>query len=1211
MPFDPFKHVSEFDEEQNEAPYEEPITPGQRRASRAADTEIRRNMQKLAPVMDDKVLKAELEEPNRAIDRWSITSLTGDLFEVLGTGNFTVAGMASELASGGNVWEAVKRGSAELMTALPLDSIGVDKEFAESVTGKKVKQESWYDVLKKFDFKPFDNENHNNWAIAGAGFVLDIATDPLTYLGGLSLVRGGGMAFKGGLLEKIAGDARRFEGLAEVGDMVRGTNKLRAGKGEDEFNSIQSVVNAINKGFNPDAYLDDWARVNRNSKEFDVEREVTRFKTMIEEIKGGTEQKRIEIIDAASSIFGHMNPDERALVNLYAGNPAGRDHFVGIVDELAAGDEALKDRLLGSYDAIASLTDDWAQEAQKAGIMSPLHLKEQYWAHRFPERDGLSFKTFEKVLKRFGIPESRIKKEYYSGAVTDGVSVKESAFHKAQKYDDNELRILSGVPTELDLGVTWAKRSLEQAQEIVTKNAIESWISQTDIVRPLLPDDSLFKVIKKNSTDAGYSFKNVEDVMKDNKGLTRKKAEKMIKDGEVDPLKTVDELMAENPDMTRKQAQDVINDAVENLRKLDEAGYELTDFTFSRTGFDMPSREMGTIRNLNQGERFYHNKSLYKVLGKDKNGDATVARVDGKVDEFLNNQKSLTIDRNMKVVPVERPPMYIIPKEFSKHYNKANEVLTNNPTMEKLISGVKRVTAPWKGWALVSPGYHARNVYSNVFMNYLGLGSDALNPKHSFDSFRLLEKSKDRMGFGDVNNIKIKMKNGETLEGLDIIKKFDSLNGRGVTMVDEDIPKEIEAELMRLFRKSDRRSKGNQRQLADLVDNPSNYSSENLGKVLKNIDGEDIGANRREFLSVLLREATDQARGKRVKDVLFDESLLKSEKVKEMFNSKEIMWLRTHMGTENFVLEMNRKFGRFLEDNAKLTHFITKMRQGASPEEAMWSVKKYLFDYADLTTFERDVMKQVIPFYTWMRKNIPLQFQAIMNNPGRYAAITGKPVTAIESVKDEWSTTPEPDYFEEINTVRMPKAFSKQWEVWDTKVDDQLRGMGYDVDDLQEGVQPVPQGGAQPMSLGVSLPYEDLNRALSLSSWVESLNPIAKITVETIAEPEKGSQISLFGGFGKERYKDEPSQTDYLGLIPGVSKKTQRIISDLVPPAGRTQRLIEKAGRGDLALGLASELTGIRVIKKDIGKLNRGKKFKTRDKLRAIARKYKALGKIK
>lgn len=76
-----------------------------------------------------------------------------------------------------------------------------------------------------------------------------------------------------------------------------------------------------------------------------------------------------------------------------------------------------------------------------------------------------------------------------------------------------------------------------------------------------------------------------------------------------------------------------------------------------------------------------------------------------------------------------------------------------------------------------------------------------------------------------------------------------------------------------------------------------------------------------------------------------------------------------------------------IENNAKLAHFLAKLDDGASLQEAGDSVRKVLFDYGDLTEFEKYVRNAPfgLPFLTWTRKNIPLQAEALVKTPSKVA----------------------------------------------------------------------------------------------------------------------------------------------------------------------------------------------------------------------------------
>jgi len=75
--------------------------------------------------------------------------------------------------------------------------------------------------------------------------------------------------------------------------------------------------------------------------------------------------------------------------------------------------------------------------------------------------------------------------------------------------------------------------------------------------------------------------------------------------------------------------------------------------------------------------------------------------------------------------------------------------------------------------------------------------------------------------------------------------------------------------------------------------------------------------------------------------------------------------------------------GGAIEDNAKLALFIDGLEKGMDPKSAMWRSKKFLFDYSDLSWTEKNVFKRFAPFYSWTRKNVPLQFEQLITNPGK------------------------------------------------------------------------------------------------------------------------------------------------------------------------------------------------------------------------------------
>jgi len=84
--------------------------------------------------------------------------------------------------------------------------------------------------------------------------------------------------------------------------------------------------------------------------------------------------------------------------------------------------------------------------------------------------------------------------------------------------------------------------------------------------------------------------------------------------------------------------------------------------------------------------------------------------------------------------------------------------------------------------------------------------------------------------------------------------------------------------------------------------------------------------------------------------------------------------------------EWTTDINRFSEEVSKLAHYLSKRAEGLDPLAAGQSVKKYLFDYTDLTDVEKQLGRRAILFYTFMRKNIPLALTETFMNKRAYIA---------------------------------------------------------------------------------------------------------------------------------------------------------------------------------------------------------------------------------
>lgn len=104
-------------------------------------------------------------------------------------------------------------------------------------------------------------------------------------------------------------------------------------------------------------------------------------------------------------------------------------------------------------------------------------------------------------------------------------------------------------------------------------------------------------------------------------------------------------------------------------------------------------------------------------------------------------------------------------------------------------------------------------------------------------------------------------------------------------------------------------------------------------------------------------------------------------------------------GVRNPIISGGLRTGNAIQNNANLAHFIWRLKEGDSFQEAARSVKKYQFDYADLSDTEREIFRRVIPFYSWTRKNVPLQIEALLTQPAKAMGVL-KFKDAVESNAD-------------------------------------------------------------------------------------------------------------------------------------------------------------------------------------------------------------------
>jgi len=217
---------------------------------------------------------------------------------------------------------------------------------------------------------------------------------------------------------------------------------------------------------------------------------------------------------------------------------------------------------------------------------------------------------------------------------------------------------------------------------------------------------------------------------------------------------------------------------------------------------------------------------------------------------------------------------------------------------------------------------------------------------------------------------------------------------------------------------------------------------------------------------------------------------------------------------QNYVFRLNKSFGTALENNARLAHFIEKLKTGSSIDDAVMSVKKFLFDYQDLTKFEKTVMKRVFPFYTWTRKNIPLQLENLITQPGKYAGME-KVVKGIEKLTMGDSRPANEKYLADYikNNTAMRVGYNEKTKSY----------------------QYFLLGNWVPSYQAIDFLSEPLYNMMAM------LTPIIKTPMELLANKSSFFRNTLEEFQAIENYPGET--TNFLGL--NMSKKTATILRNI------------------------------------------------------------------
>jgi len=476
------------------------------------------------------------------------------------------------------------------------------------------------------------------------------------------------------------------------------------------------------------------------------------------------------------------------------------------------------------------------------------------------------------------------------------------------------------------------------------------------------------------------------------------------------------------------------------------------------TAKDINDRHIAHAKHMgikNPTPYFHEDSALLMGIRK---GRSAEARSGINYLKDLGERFGSTTKKSKHMVEIKNQPalkgVYFDP-EVGKIIERSWKNFEHVPSTNEFVKFFDGVQGLWKMWSLgVRPAYHTRNIVGNIWNAYSLAGVKGPSGMKAYRDAGRIQNSAWRNDL-PTNDVMVKTK----------------VDGKDVNLSSKEV---MDLAL-------ERGVMGRGQYSGDIV----------------NILEEDVARGGVGFFQGMAKNQKEKYK------------LLKGAQASTREMGSDIPWGGMQgklVGSQSLPLKWGFGFGNMAEGNARVAVFIDALRKGKSADEAAMLVKKTLFDYSDLSSFERNVLKRVIPFYTWTRKNIPAQIEGILKNPQRYQKIT----TARENIEYKHGR-PDPE-FTEWWGKRVPIYIGKEAEgdIWNL------------------------------VSLLNYAPVADLERLGNPVQLIgEMVSPFMKEPLEQLAN------YSFYRGKAIQKYKGQTQ--DFLGVK--MPKRIAKLAENLVPIA--------------------------------------------------------------
>lgn len=334
-----------------------------------------------------------------------------------------------------------------------------------------------------------------------------------------------------------------------------------------------------------------------------------------------------------------------------------------------------------------------------------------------------------------------------------------------------------------------------------------------------------------------------------------------------------------------------------------------------------------------------------------------------------------------------------------------------NDEIASFLKGYDKLQSYYKSYlTTLFPMFHGRNAISNVLLNFLDIGIKSLDPARHGMSADLIMKDRK------INNLMRKAA-GTGPEAQKAMEEIASINST--------------------------------KMFTDRIGHEWTY-----GELRSVIRDNNIAFNPNLTGAIDVRNDRDELAK------MFGIGETKKQRLSKMTNP---------LNADKFApTQFGRGLGRVIEEQSRLINFMTNLIDTGDVSHATARTKQFLFDYQyGLTKFEKDVMRRIIPFYSFTRFNLELQAKMLMSAPGKIA-------TEIKAVQSLGSF---------LNGEPMTEEERKLLPPWMAN---------------QLNIKRRKEDGTYEIISGFGTPIEQPFQQFSKSGLLGSLSPLIKIPVEKL-----------------------------------------------------------------------------------------------------------------